>query len=133
MRRNRQANCILSVLLALALTASALPMSAQAASSSEIQKEIDALEEKNAAIQKEINAIQRQYDANYSDMQAMVEQKSAIDQEMTLLSDKIETTTSRIYATVCIYIPCCKNIMYIIKSSFNIRPVEVLSPYRMAV
>ena len=43
MRRNRQANCILSVLLALALTASALPMSAQAASSSEIQKEIDAL------------------------------------------------------------------------------------------
>ncbi len=98
MRRNRQANCILSVLLALALTASALPMSAQAASSSEIQKEIDALEEKNAAIQKEINAIQRQYDANYSDMQAMVEQKSAIDQEMTLLSDKIETTNQQISA-----------------------------------
>ena len=98
MRRNRQANCILSVLLALALTASALPMSAQAASSSEIQKEIDALEEKNAAIQKEINAIQRQYDANYSDMQAIVEQKSAIDQEMTLLSDKIETTNQQISA-----------------------------------
>ena len=98
MRRNRQVNCILSVLLALALTASALPMSAQAASSSEIQKEIDALEEKNAAIQKEINAIQRQYDANYSDMQAIVEQKSAIDQEMTLLSDKIETTNQQISA-----------------------------------
>ena len=98
MRRNRQVNCILSVLLALTLTASALPMSAQAASSSEIQKEIDALEEKNAAIQKEINAIQRQYDANYSDMQAMVEQKSAIDQEMTLLSDKIETTNQQISA-----------------------------------
>ena len=98
MHRNRQANRILSALLALVLTVSALPMSAQAASSSEIQKEIDALEEKNAAIQKEINAIQRQYDANYSDMQALVEQKSAIDQEMTLLSDKIETTNQQISA-----------------------------------
>ncbi len=98
MHRNRQANRILSALLALALTVTALPMSAQAASSSEIQKEIDALEEKNAAIQKEINAIQRQYDANYSDMQALVEQKSAIDQEMTLLSDKIETTNQQISA-----------------------------------
>ena len=98
MRRNRRAYCVISLLLALALTASALPVSANAASSSEIQKEIDALEEKNAAIQKEIDAIQSQYDANYSDMEAMVEQKSAIDQEMTLLSDKIETTNQQISA-----------------------------------
>ena len=98
MRRNRRAYCVISLLLALALTASALPVSANAASSSEIQKEIDAREEKNAAIQKEIDAIQSQYDANYSDMEAMVEQKSAIDQEMTLLSDKIETTNQQISA-----------------------------------
>ena len=98
MRRNRRAYCVISLLLALALTAGALPVPAHAASSAEIQKEIDALEEKNAAIQKEIDAIQSQYDANYSDMEAMVEQKSAIDQEMTLLSDKIETTNQQISA-----------------------------------
>lgn len=98
MRRNRRAYGVISLLLVLALAAGALPVPASAASSSEIQKEIDALEEKNAAIQKEIDAIQSQYDANYSDMEAMVEQKSAIDQEMTLLSDKIETTNQQISA-----------------------------------
>lgn len=76
----------------------ALPIPAQAASSAEIQKEIDALEEKNAAIQKEIDGIQRQYNANYSDMQDIVAQKSAIDQEMTLLSDKIVATNEQIAA-----------------------------------
>lgn len=98
MRRNRRAYCVISLLLALALTSGTLPVPVAAASSAEIQKEIDALEEKNAAIQKEINAIQSQYDANYSDMEAMVEQKSTIDQEMTLLSDKIETTNQQISA-----------------------------------
>ena len=98
MRRNRRAYGVISLLLVLALAVGALPVPASAASSSEIQKEIDALEEKNAAIQKEIDAIQSQYDANYSDMEAMVEQKSAIDQEMTLLSDKIETTNQQISA-----------------------------------
>ena len=98
MRRNRRAYGVISLLLVLALAVGALPVPASAASSTVIQKEIDALEEKNAAIQKEIDAIQSQYDANYSEMEAMVEQKSAIDQEMTLLSDKIETTNQQISA-----------------------------------
>ena len=73
-------------------------MSARAASSSEIQKEIDALEEQNAAIQRELDAIQSQYDENYSNMASTVEQKAAIDQEMTLLSNKIATTNEQIAA-----------------------------------
>ncbi len=97
-RRNRKAVRVLSVLLAAALFVGVLPPQARAASSAEIQKEIDALEEKNAEIQKEIDAIQSQYNANYSDMEAIVAQKNAIDQEMTLLSTKIETANSQISA-----------------------------------
>ena len=98
MRRNRKAHSLLALLLAGALTVGMVPMSARAASSSEIQKEIDALEEQNAAIQRELDAIQSQYDENYSNMASTVEQKAAIDQEMTLLSNKIATTNEQIAA-----------------------------------
>ena len=98
MRRNRKARSLLALLLAGALTVGMVPMSSRAASSSEIQKEIDALEEQNAAIQRELDAIQSQYDENYSNMASTVEQKAAIDQEMTLLSNKIATTNEQIAA-----------------------------------
>lgn len=98
MRKNKKAHSLICLLLVGVMLAGALPVNVQAASSSEIQKEIDALEEQNAAIQKEIDAIQGQYDANYSDMQDIVSQKSAIDQEITLLSTKIEATNQQIAA-----------------------------------
>ena len=97
-RTNRKARNCLSLLLALALVLGVLPGRVSAATSSEIQEEIDALEEKNAAIQAEINAIQSQYNANYSDMEDMMAQKNAIDQEMTLLNDKIVTLNEQIRA-----------------------------------
>ena len=97
-RRNRQAFSFLSLMLIAALAFGLLPTPARAATSAEIQKEIDALEEKNAEIQAQIDAIQSQYDANYSDMEAIVAQKNAIDQEMTLLNTKIETTNEQISA-----------------------------------
>ncbi len=97
-RRNRKAFSFLSWILIAALAFGLLPTPALAATSAEIQKEIDVLEKKNAEIQAQIDAIQSQYDANYSDMEAIVAQKNAIDQEMTLLSTKIETTNEQITA-----------------------------------
>lgn len=97
-RKKRNAVSLLALLLSAALVLTGLPLRANAATSAEIQKEIDALEEKNAEIQAQLDAIQSQYDANYSDMEAMVAQKNAIDQEMTLLNDKIETTNQQITA-----------------------------------
>ena len=88
----------ISLLMAAVLLAGTLPVHAFAATSAEIQEQIDALEEKNAEIQAQINAIQKQYDANFSDMKTMVEQKEAIDQEITLLNTKIETTNEQITA-----------------------------------
>lgn len=97
-RKKRKAFSAISLVLMAALVFSALPVQAFAATSAEIQKEIDALEEKNAEIQAQIDAIQSQYDANYSDMAAIVAQKSSIDQEITLLNNKIETTNQQISA-----------------------------------
>ena len=98
MHIQRQAKRLICFLLAAVLAAGALPVKTYAKTSAQIQKEIDALEEENAKIQKEIDAIQYQYDANYSDMEDMVAHKNAIDQEMTLLNSKIETTNAQISA-----------------------------------
>jgi len=96
--RKKKTVRILSAVLCAVLILGTLPALAHAATSAEIQKEINALEKENAAIQAEINAIQRQYNASYDDMADMVAQKDAIDQEMTLLNDKIETTNRQIVA-----------------------------------
>ena len=89
---------IFAVILAAVLCFGCVPVPASAASSAEIQKEIDALEARNAEIQKEINAIQKQYNANLSQMEDIVARKEAIDQEITLLSSKIETANAQIAA-----------------------------------
>lgn len=98
MRKDRKPGRLVALTLAAVMTLAALPQTASAATSKEIQEEIDALEEKNAEIQAQIDAIQSQYDANYEDMADMVEQKSLIDQEIALLSNKIETTNEQIAA-----------------------------------
>lgn len=98
MRTHRQARQVLCLVLAVVMLFGLLPMKSRAASSAQIQQEIDKLEAKNAEIQKQINAIQRQYDASYGEMADMVAYKDAIDQEMTLLSSKIETTNAQITA-----------------------------------
>lgn len=98
MRTHRQATSVISLILAAVVLLTLLPLESFAATSDQIQKEIDALEAENAEIQRQIDAIQSQYDANYSDMEDMVAQKNAIDQEMTLLNSKIETTNQQISA-----------------------------------
>ena len=98
MRIHRLANMSLSLLLICAMLLGGVPVKVAAASSAEIQKEIDDLEYQNAQIQKQLDAIQSQYNANMKDMKSIVEQKSAIDQEITLLSSKVETTNEQIQA-----------------------------------
>lgn len=98
MRTHRKSYALISALLAATLCFGALPTPAAAASSAEIQEEIDALEEKSKEIQKQINGIQSQYDANYAEMSDIVSKKAAIDEEITLLNSKIETTNDQIAA-----------------------------------
>ena len=98
MRRYRKARAAVSLVLAAVLLGSVVPAPVFAASSKEIQQQIDGLKSKKAELQKEIDAIQRDYDANFSEMEALVAEKSIIDQEMTLISSKIETTNEEITA-----------------------------------
>jgi len=97
--RNRKIiRSLFSAFLAVVLTLGALPLGAAAATSAEIQKQIDNLKNQNKEIQKQIDAIQGQYDANFNEMEDIVAQKEAIDQEITLLNTKIETTNQQITA-----------------------------------
>ena len=98
MRRYRKANSVISLVLAAVLAVGCLPVGASAASSKEIQKQLDGLKSKKAELQKEIDAIQRDYDANFGEMEALVAEKNTIDQEMTLINSKIETTNQEIIA-----------------------------------
>ena len=98
MFRYRKAKTVISLVLTAVLAMGMLPFSADAASSKEIQKQIDGLKSKKAELQKEIDAIQREYDANFSEMEALVAEKNTIDQEMTLISSKIEATNEEIIA-----------------------------------
>ena len=83
--------------LAVVMLLAAVPLRAEA-SSVEIQKEIDKLKAQNKEIQKQINAIQGQYDQNYDEMVDIVTRKETIDQEITLLNNKIETLNQQIMA-----------------------------------
>ncbi len=94
----KQVRTLLCLVLAAALIFGTVPAAAEAASSAEIQKEIDALEAKSAGIQKEIDALKGQYNANLGKMEDIVSRKEAIDQEITLLNNKIETTNQQIAA-----------------------------------
>ena len=88
----------MALILSAVMLLGSLPLSASAASSAEIQKQLNGLKAQNAEIQKQIDAAQRQYDLNYSDMEAMAAEKIAIDREMTLINSKIEITNQEIQA-----------------------------------
>ena len=74
-----------ALFLVLVMVFSMIPASARAASSSQIQEELDALKEQNKEIQAEINAVRSKYDANATEIRDLVETKNAIDQEIALL------------------------------------------------
>lgn len=97
-RNRKKIRSLTALLLAFVLLWGVAPQKALASTSAEIQKEIDDLKAQNKEIQAQIDAIQSQYDANFSDMKDIVSQKEAIDQEMTLLNTKIETTNAQITA-----------------------------------
>ena len=81
----RWLSCLLAVLLMLSL----VPSRAEAASSSEIKKQINALKSEKKELQAEIDALREQFEANEDEMLNMVSQKDAIDQEISLLNRQI--------------------------------------------
>ena len=99
MKNRKPFTSFLALAMAAVLLFSMMPLSSHAASSKEIQSEINDLKAENKEIQAQINAIRSQYNANASEIQELVEQKNAIDQEIALL----HTQTININAQIAAY------------------------------
>lgn len=98
MKRNSLTSMIAAVMAAVMLFGM-LPTTAHAAkSSSAIQQELNSLKDKNKSIQAEIDAIQRDYDVNANEIQDLVDQKNAIDQEISLLNAQVQNLNEQITA-----------------------------------
>ena len=84
--------------LVLALFTGVSPMQANAASSWELQQELDKLEEENDALQKEIDELRGQMNENLNELKALVEQKNLVDQEIALLYEQQNLINNQITA-----------------------------------
>ena len=89
MFNNKRVKSLIAAFLAAVLVLSLVPVRAEAASSSEIKKQINALKEEKEALQEQIEEIRGQYQANEDELLDMVNQKNVIDQEITLLTTQI--------------------------------------------
>lgn len=75
-----------------------LPTPVNAASSSEIRKQINALKEEKEAIQEKIAEVQAQYEENEDEIANIIAQKNVIDQEIQLLYEQISNINEQISA-----------------------------------
>ena len=84
-----------ALMLLLQLTG---PVPAQAASSSEIRKQINALQQEKAAIQKQITQVKKDYKENENEIADIIARKNAIDQEVQLLYAEINNINEQLAA-----------------------------------
>ncbi len=89
---------IMAAIMLLSLIVSLLPQKASAASSSEIKKQIEALEGDKAEMQEQIDALKAQQNSNLSDIRALVEQKSIIEQQVGLIHAQVQNMNDQIAA-----------------------------------
>ena len=84
----------MAALVAVMFLLGALPV--QALTSDQIKEEIKELEKENQQIHEEMERLEQQLKENMEQMEQMVVQKSAIDQQVTLLNKQIENINQQI-------------------------------------
>ena len=89
---------VMAAVMLLTLIFSILPMRAAAASSGEIRKQINALQEDRKEIQNQISDLQAQAQQTSDDITDIIAKKNAIDQEIGLLSAEIININEQISA-----------------------------------
>lgn len=93
---------LLALLLAAVTVLGCFPvqqaMEVQAKSSSEIQKEIDALEDERAEIEEQLAELDVLVTDNMTEMEKAVNEKAAVDQQVALLYQQIDTINKQITA-----------------------------------
>ena len=89
---------IMAAIMLLSLMLSLIPARANAASSKEIRKQINALKEQNKQLEAKIVDVQAQYDENEDEIANMVNQKYSIDQEIFILYEQIDNINQQLSA-----------------------------------
>ena len=93
---------LLAMVLALSLTfgfvGNITTGKVQAASSSELEAELEELERQKAEKDKEIAQLQSQIDRNADQMTQLVQQKTVVEQEMNILREKLKLINSELSA-----------------------------------
>ena len=96
MTKRKLRMAVVAVLLLLATFIGMFPAPAEAASSSEIKKQLEALEDREEELQAQIDELRGQYEATEDEIQGMVDQKDLIDQEIALLNEQYDIINEQI-------------------------------------
>ena len=87
---------VMAAIMVLTLVLSLIPAKVSAASSGEIRKQLNKLKEEKNAITAQIDEVRGLYDANSSEIDGLINQKNAIDQEITLLHQQVDNINQQI-------------------------------------
>lgn len=98
MRSKKQVCSILAVAAVVLLLAGVTNIHAEAASSSEIREQINAMEEQRAQLNEQMQNLEAQLSENLTDIKDTVEQKENIDRQIFLLQDQLRLTEEQIAA-----------------------------------
>lgn len=96
MTKRKLGMAVIAVCLILAALIGMIPPAAEAASSSEIKKQINELEKEEEELQKKIDGLREQYQEAENEIQDMVNQKDLIDQEIALLNEQMAVINNQI-------------------------------------
>ena len=89
---------VLAMALTLGFVGKVTTGTVQAATSSELEKQLEELERQKAEKDKEMADLQSQIDANADQMTKLVQQKNVAEQEMNILREKLGLTNSELSA-----------------------------------
>ena len=100
--KNKRILSLLAVLLTVAMAVSfagnTVPETAKAASSSELQEQLDELEAENEALEAELEGLRDQLSENLEGLKQLVTQKNVVDREIALMNQQIENLNTQISA-----------------------------------
>ncbi len=89
---------VMAFVMVLSLILSLIPTRTYAASSSEIRKQINQLQEEKEEIQEKIKEVQAQYEENEDEIADIIAKKNVIDQEIQLLTTQITNMNEQLSA-----------------------------------
>ena len=96
MNKQKMRKSILAGALALIMAFSMFPVTAEAASSSEIREQIKDMKAENAELKEKLKELRGQFKENENEMINMVAEKNMIDQEIAILNEQIRNINSQI-------------------------------------